>query len=504
MTETLLGMLVGHRLAMMALLAATLGVLLRVLKPALRRELRPTWVLLLLTLVAQGGVAAAQWQGSASLAAIMGGAAIVMAVLALIQLAVLIVYHVLLPILGLTAPRIAQDLTVTGLSIAWGLVWLSLSGVDPTQLFTTSAIITAVLAFAMQDTLGNVLGGVALQLDNSLKVGEWVRIDELSGRVVDVRWRYTAIETRNRETIVVPNSWLMKNRFGVLRRRLDEPLVWRRTLAFNVETSAAPTAVIRALQQGVTDAQIEHVASEPPPSAILVDTGAGYFRYALRYWLMDPQFDDPTDSLVRIHALAALTRASISLGVPQEERLMVKENDNWRQANERRELERRLQAVQRTSLFAKLPPEEQMTLAEHLVHAPFVRGDTLTRQGAVAHWLYLIVQGEAEVLVDHGATKTRITTLRDGDFFGEMGMLTGEPRSATVVACTDVDCYRLDKVGFAKVLLARPSMAEEISAVLTQRRQELDSRVKQATQALPRSPSEDLLARIKSFFGVGS
>ena len=127
MTETLLGMLVGHRLAMMALLAATLGVLLRVLKPALRRELRPTWVLLLLTLVAQGGVAAAQWQGSASLAAIMGGAVIVMAVLALIQLTVLIIYHVLLPILGRTAPRIAQDLTVTGLSIAWGLVWLSLS-----------------------------------------------------------------------------------------------------------------------------------------------------------------------------------------------------------------------------------------------------------------------------------------------------------------------------------------------------------------------------------------
>ncbi len=503
MTTALLA-LVGHRLATVVLVAALLAVLLRVFRPGLRRELRVTWVLLLLTVLAQGGTALAESQTLASLAAILGGAATVIAVLALIQLAVLIVFHVLLPTFGVVAPRIVEDLTVTGLSLAWGLVWLSLSGVDPTQLFTTSAIITAVLAFAMQDTLGNVLGGVALQLDNSLKVGEWVRIDEISGRVVDVRWRYTAIETRNRETIVVPNSWLMKNRFGVLRRRLDEPLVWRRTLSFSVETSAAPTAVIRALQQGVTDAQIEHVASEPPPNAILVDTGAGCFRYALRYWLKDPQFDDPTDSLVRIHALAALTRAGISLGVPQEERLMVKENDSWRQANERRELDRRLQAVQRTSLFAKLPAQEQMTLAEHLVHAPFVRGDTLTRQGAVAHWLYLIVQGEAEVLVDNAGARTRIATLHDGDFFGEMGMLTGEPRTATVVATSDVDCYRLDKVGFAKVLMARPNMAEEISAVLEQRRQEIDIRVKQATQSSPRSYSEDLLTRIKSFFGVGA
>ena len=502
MTTALLA-LVAHRLVVLGLLVALTGLLLRWFKPGLRRELLVTWGLLWLSLLAQGGAAAAQWQVHPSLAAILRVAATVMMVLAVIQLMVMLAFHVLLPILGWAAPRIAQDLTVTGLSIAWGLVWLSLSGVDPTQLFTTSAIITAVLAFAMQDTLGNVLGGVALQLDNSLKVGEWVRIDELSGRVVDVRWRYTAIETRNRETIVVPNSWLMKNRFGVLRRRLDEPLVWRRTVNFNVETKAAPTTVIRALQQAVLDAQIEFVASHPPPSAVLVDIGAGCFRYALRYWLTDPQFDDPTDSLVRIHALAALTRAGVSLGVPQEERLLVKENDNWRQTNEKREMERRLQAVQRTSLFAKLPPDEQVTLAEHLVHAPFVRGDTLTRQGAVAHWLYLIVQGEAEVMVDNGGARTSITTLRDGDFLGEMGMLTGEPRSATVIAASDVDCYRLDKVGFAKVLLARPTMAEEISAVLAQRRQELDSRVKQAVPVSPRSHSDEVLARIKSFFGVG-
>jgi len=252
------------------------------------------------------------------------------------------------------------------------------------------------------------------------------------------------------------------------------------------------------LQQGVTDAQIEHVASEPPPSAILVDTGAGCFRYALRYWLKDPQFDDPTDSLVRIHALAALTRAGISLGVPQEERLMVKENDNWRQANERRELDRRLQAVQRTSLFAKLPAQEQVTLAEHLVHAPFVRGDTLTRQGAVAHWLYLIVQGEAEVLVDNAGARTRIATLHDGDFFGEMGMLTGEARSATVIAGTAVDCYRLDKEGFAQVLQQRPEIAKDMTAIVEARNAQRSVLLARTGQTA--GNHGDLLGRILSFF----
>ena len=78
-------------------------------------------------------------------------------------------------------------------------------------------------------------------------------------------------------------------------------------------------------------------------------------------------------------------------------------------------------------------------LAEHLVHAPFAAGDILTRQGAVAHWLYLVIRGEAKVMVDGPQGLLRVATLRDGDIFGEMGMLTGEARSATVVAVTSVD-----------------------------------------------------------------
>jgi CRP-like cAMP-binding protein len=275
-------------------------------------------------------------------------------------------------------------------------------------------------------------------------------------------------------------------------------------LNFNVEATASPAVVLQALQQAVTDARIEHVSKESPASAILVDTASGYYHYALRYWLTDPQFDDPTDSMVRVHALAALARAGVKLGLQQEERLMIKENDNWRLAHEKLELQRRLDAVQRTALFAALPQEEQLVLANHLVHAPFVQGGTLTRQGAVAHWLYLIVRGQAQVLVEEGGVVTPIATLSDGDFFGEMGMLTGEPRSATVVALSDVDCYRLDKVGFAQVLVARPGMADDISAILAKRRQDLNDRLKQAKDTQAGTRSEDLLAKIKAFFSVAS
>ena len=501
MTDSLLELL-KQQLLLLHLVMAVAALALRFLWPRLRLDLHLTWWLLVSGILSLAGALLTQSWGHSMAAGILNGAATVLSGLTLIQLVVLLVFQVVLPALGTVTPRIARDLTVTGLSLAWGMVWLRLMGVDPSQLFTTSALITAVIAFSMQDTLGNVLGGVMLQLDKSLRVGEWVRVDNISGRVVDVRWRYTAIETRDRETFVVPNSWLMKNRFGVLRQIKGEPLLWRRNLFFNVEASAPPSTVIAALQKAVTDASIEHVAREPAASAVLMDTSTGYFRYCLRYWLTDAQFDDPTDSAVRVHALAALARTGASLGLQREERLLIKENDNWRQANTDREMERRLEAVQRTTLFAGLPQAEQMVLAQHLKHAPFAAGGTLTRQGAVAHWLYLIVQGKVQVQVEHEGVKTLVSTLKDGDFFGEMGMLTGEPRSATVVALTDVDCYRLDNVGFAQVLVARPEIANEISTILTARRQDLNARLQAAKLQQHAPPAEDLLAKIKSFFSV--
>lgn len=489
--QQLLGVLAG-------IAAATLA--FRIMRPGERRSLRMTWTLLVLALAACSiaalpGAPAPVVAGALSAAVLAGG-------LAAVQVVASLVFRGVLPALRFAAPRIAQDLTVTGLSLAWCLAWLRLSGVDPTQLFTTSAIITAVVAFSMQDTLGNVLGGVALQLDNSLRVGDWVRVDDVSGRVSDVRWRYTAIETRSRELVIVPNSWLMKNRFTVIRAPADAPLAWRRAINFNIDAKAEPAKVIAALEQAVLDAEISHVLKQPPPSAILSELGSGYGRYTLRYWLGDPQFDDPSDSAVRIHALAALERAGVHQGLPVEERLTIKENESWHAAAAQREFDRRTDAIRKTELFAHLPEAEQQALATHLIHAPFAAGDVMTRQGAVAHWLYLIIQGEAKVLVDGPGGPVQLTTLHDGDVFGEMGMLTGEARRATVVAQTAVECYRLDKAGFAEVLRQRPELATEVSAIAEARNVDLAQRLVQAGAQPP--PHGDLLARILSFFSMAA
>ena len=482
-----------------ALALAALGF---VLYRALRRsERRPLRISLGLLVAAFFACAAAAMAGDSPMARMAAAAAFTLVGFAVIQVAAALLFGVLLQGVAPGVPRIAHDLTASALSVAWALFCLRLAGLDPTQLFATSALVTAVVAFAMQDTLGNVLGGIVVQLDNSLHVGDWLRSDDINGQVVDVRWRYTTVRTRNGELVIMPNSSLMKNRFFVIRAGpggVMQP--WRRGVTLQVDWQAEPSMVIAALEQGVRDAEIAHVLEDPPPSAVLMETGAGYFRYTLRYWLADPRFDDPADSAVRMHALAALTRAGVRLGLPQEERLTIKENADWYAAQEEREGKRRFEAIRHTDLFAKLPVDEQRALASRLVHAPFAPGDTMTRQGAVAHWLYLIVRGEARVFVATAGAPVEVGRLGEGTVFGEMGLLTGEPRSATVVALTAVDCFRLDKAGFAEVLRERPEIAAEISSIVAARNAQRHARLVEAGPA-PLARTE-LLDRILRFFSL--
>jgi len=141
-------------------------------------------------------------------------------------------------------------------------------------------------------------------------------------------------------------------------------------------------------------------------------------------------------------------------------------------------------------------------LAQHLVHAHFVAGGVLTRQGAAAHWLYLIVQGRVGITAEQAGVVTPVSELGEGEYFGEVGMLTGEPRGATVTALTDVECYRLDKQGFALVLMARPEIAQEIAVVIEQRQSGMSAAVDRARRLQSDSRQDALLSRIKQFFGV--
>lgn len=411
----------------------------------------------------------------------------------------------LLPRARVHIPRILQDLVVAVASVITIVTILSNSGVNLSGLIATSAVVTAVIGFSLQDVISNVAGGLALQVDNSIEVGDWIKVGTTTGKVKEIRWRYTAIETRDWETVLLPNNVIMKSEVHVLGKRQGAPKLLRRWVYFNVDYRFQPSDVIEHVTHAVRSAKLERVANEPPPNCVLIELAESYGRYAVRYMLNDIAVDDPTDSEVRTLVYFALQRHGMRLSIPAHAIFLTEESSDRAEAKLKKELDRRRRALNHVELFQPLDEDDQEQLARGLTYAPFTRGEVVTRQGAQAHWLYLIDEGEVSIRVGEAGLEKEVARLQGGNFFGEMSLLTGEPRAATVVALTDVECFRLDKEIFKQVIQRRPDLAAHVAKVLARRKVELTA-VREGLDleaALRRTRTEaDLLARIRDFFSI--
>ena len=403
------------------------------------------------------------------------------------------------------APQILAEVFMALVLIVFAVYRMSAVGVNLAGIVTTSAVVTGVIAFSLQETLGNLWGGIQLQLDNTCRIGDWIQIENVMGQVVGIRWRCVAIATNSGETVIIPNGQLSKSRVTVLSRRGDQRIPWRRNVEFGVSYDVPPARVIAAIDAALTRAEIPHVARKPPPEVLCLNFGESSYHYVVRYWLTDLVQDFWTDSQVRLHIAATLARHGMEIPFPH--RVLIK--GRARDGAGGRELAARGATLARLDLFVPLTDIERLALAADLTDFPYVADDIIARQGEPADSLYILARGRVAVYDDSaGGTgvRDRLATLEAPAYFGEMGLLTGQARGATVVAENEVLCYRLDKTGFDAVLKARPELVDALSQVVEIRQAANDAKLQslsaeaRARQAVGRKA--ELVLRIKGFFAL--
>ena len=401
-------------------------------------------------------------------------------------------------------PRILNEFVVALTLIGYVIYRLNAVGVNLASLITTSALVTGALAFSAQETLGNLWGGIAIQLEKTCRIGDWVRIDNVTGQVVSIRWRYMAIATITNETIVIPNSTVMKNRITVVARRGEERTPWRRYVPFEVEFEYPPARVIAQVEKELTRAQIACVAAQPRPAVACVAFKDSGIEYEVAYDLTDNSQYWITDSRIRAHIYAALMRQGFVISFP---RCIVEVRHDERPGTVRREIEHRIAALSTMDLLASLTDSERASLARELTTSPYVAGEKIFDAGEPADSLCLLARGRVEIVRER--TKggpVKLATLDAPAYFGEMGLLLGQPRVATVVAVDDALCYRLDKRGFDAIIRSRPQLAETFATILAERQAENDATLQaldddaRAVEAVSRT--RDLMRKIQRFFGL--
>jgi small-conductance mechanosensitive channel/CRP-like cAMP-binding protein len=419
------------------------------------------------------------------------------------NLAAVLLFDVVLPAIRLPSRPILRDL-ITGIAyILVTVAVLSRAGVELKGILAGSAVLGAIIGLSIQSTLGDAFGGLILEWEGTLEVGDWIKIGDLMGQVMEIRWRHLRLETHNWETVLLPNSAVTKAQVMVLGKREGQPTQQlRRWLYFYADFRHAPTDVIRAVDAALQGSPIDLVASEPRPNCVLMDLKESAAYYGVRYWLKDLAATDGTDSVMRTRVFFALQRAGIELALPSQAVQVYDDASRARDAGSDRES--RVAALRRFDLFAMLNQDELARLAPHLSHAPFARAEVMTRQGAEANFLYLLVRGDARVeLALPDDDKRVVARLTAPDYFGEMALLTGERRSASVIAESDCECWRLERSEFKAIVKDRPEIATELSHILASRQQSLQhSRDEGGGRRSLASEQAALLDKITSFFGL--
>lgn len=403
----------------------------------------------------------------------------------------------------LEVPTIARDIAQAVAFFIILLIVLRRSGVNLLSLVTTSAVLTAVIGLALQNTIANMFAGLSLQLDRTLNVGDWIQMSDWVGRITHIKWRSTFIITRDGNNVILPNSELLRQEV----QNFSKPSsVHRSAVKVGFAYRHPPREVARVLLAALRG--IPDILSEPAPDCIPVDFADSAIVYALRYWTDNVQRDVIVEGEVRVRIWYAAQRAGLEIPFPV--RTLVQEPSPEPAERERaraREAAARLEALGRVDLFSPLDAPARALLAEGMTRQSFASGELIIQEGDQGDSLYLIERGEVGVSVTVAGARRDVAALAAGDFFGEMSLMTGEPRTATCRARSDVECWVIDHEALRRVLRENPKIAEDISGVLAGRQQMLDGHrstvaaAAAAAQATP-APDQRLLKRIRDFFAL--
>lgn len=471
-----------------------------VLRKAARNMPAYTLHMLLAFIVLLIGSAVAAGVNADSVAKALHGLAVLMLGMLLIRQVGLIFFRLIIPKLGLHPPRILEEIIILLAYGGWILVHLSAAGLNLSSLVASTAIITAVLALAMQDTLGNILSGLALQLDHSVNIGDWIELEDISGEVIQVQWRHTAVRTLFGEMVLIPNSQLMKARVMLTGGRSAPQRL--RMVHFYGDFQVRSSEIIAVVEHAVQHIESPAIAPNPAPSCLIDNFRDGVVTYVCRYWLTDPTRPGVTDALVRQHIHAAFQRQGWLMAAPGRSVKVVprRYHDPLPTALKQPDLAQRLHTLRSISLLDPLTDDEIQSLAQQLKVVHYVANSRLTQQGDRGDCLFVVIRGQAKVWLEAQGVRHLLAEVGPGEVIGEMSLMTGEPRRATVTTATDMDCYMLDKAGFQATLQQRPELADIFAQLLSARSQELNTlRDNMPTPAVA-AQKADILARIRGLF----
>jgi small-conductance mechanosensitive channel/CRP-like cAMP-binding protein len=401
--------------------------------------------------------------------------------------------------LGRDTPALVQDIvTIVLLAIGLSIGLTFIAGLSVTGIVTASGATAIVLGIALQAVIQDLFSGLAINFEGSYGIGDWLTIfsehaEPLYGRVTHISWRSTYLTLNDGTQVMVPNHTVTAN--PVMNH--SRPLEPKRISVEICLDNRIPTdrAVDLLLGEAFKATRVKGVSRSPEPSVLIGRMDADAVYYDVRFYYRPDEIEPSrARSAVLTPILDVVQKGELPRPVTQVE--LSKPPDLVFTFGE----EEQRDWIKQAPLFeSSLGPEHVDILikSSHPVEVP--KGSVLMKQGDTGSSMFIIMEGAASVTIETDTGRSHeVNILAAGDVVGEMSLLTGVPRNATVSALTRVRVLEITKDAIATVLERSPGLAERFSKVLAERQQrnaEFANRLIKTDEV-----QKDLLARITSFF----
>jgi small-conductance mechanosensitive channel len=366
-------------------------------------------------------------------------------------------------------PRLFRDmcrffLVLVGSAIVLSAVW----GFDLGKLVTALGVGSIVLGLALQDPLGNIFSGIMLLFERPFAVGNWVKIGDTVGKVVEINWRAVRVLVRGTEILVVPNSVLAKGNFSNHSRPTRR---YMEAVALGFSCDDPPNKVKRVLAE--TALRTRGILADPAPVVRTQSYDDFSISYRVFFYVADYADLPPARDEFMTRVWYAARRHGLTMPYPIHTEIQVPKSDL--DAAARAPLApQALRAFPQFGLGKAGEPEGAVSAAATKSYA---RGEQVVGEGEALPGLHLILAGRVALTArDAGGQAVEIGQLGPGEYFGERALLAGQASDVTVTALDDLEVLVLDGAMLNAVIERRPGLMREIGSVLERRRISLDGR----------------------------
>lgn len=363
---------------------------------------------------------------------------------------------------------------------------------DITRLMATSGMIAMVIGFIVKSNISDFFAGIMVNQEDAVRLGDRVKIGNFEeGKVADITWRSTKLEVKDGSLLTIPNSSVL----GAVVHNYDYPNKnYRSEITVLTEPLARPERGQKILLDAVLS--VKEVLKEPEPVIRFNGQGDGAAAYSAAFTVRDYAKKDDYLTLIWKRIWRHLEYAGIRLAkLPEVSELKSKEKETLTP----------LALLEKTDIFAPFSDAAKSALSREMEVRNILPGETLIREGDPGDSLFIIAEGVvgAWVQIEEGKT-IEVARRGTGDFIGEMGLLTGEKRTASIVAITETRVYEITRENIAPYMQEHPEIAECLSSILIERKRETKFQKDLYPSDMPDKETlyKNVLNGIKSFFGL--